>query len=105
MVVLCARLEERGELAAFLDAWERAKSRVEAEREEETTAKQLRVPRTLPAREHVELRKAYEAIFGNITDEEFPAPYLLEVLFDQVQDRYLTKMPITAMVSLAHLTQ
>ena len=79
----------------FLDAWETASTTTAEDRRQQAEAKATRLPRVLPRANHVALRRAAEAIYGELHDRIAPGAPYIESLLEQVEEGTLEAFPLS----------
>jgi hypothetical protein len=75
-------LEEKGDIAALVDAWQSAVSFVTARKEAEAEARVLKVPVPLVRNDHINMRKDYEEMWHPLEDRHVPGSYYVEKRFE-----------------------
>ena len=82
----------------FLDAWETASTTTAEDRRQQAEAKATRLPRILPRANHVALRRAAEAIYGELNDKVAPGAPFIEALLEEVEEGTLEAFPLSQVV-------
>jgi hypothetical protein len=79
----------------LLDAWETATCNTAEDRRQQAEAKATRLPRILPRAQHISLRRATEAVFGELPDRIAPGPALMETILEMIEEGTLEAVPLT----------
>ena len=87
------------EVAALVDAWEAAKVRMEVRHKAEAEASSSQQPISLPKVEVQDLVKKFEAAHYKLEDKVTPAPSVLELIFDQVENGEMKPMYLVQFLS------
>ena len=83
------------------DAWETARTRVEKERSAAAEQRASGASPTLPRSAHLALRISVEQTYEPLTDRLAPSSALVDKVLAQVEDSYLTAIPLTEVTSRA----
>ena len=78
-----------------IDAWETACTTTTEDRRQQAEAKATRLPRVLPRANHLALRQAAEAIYGELNDRIAPGAPYIEALMEQIEEGTVEAFPLT----------
>ena len=87
--------------AKVLDAWVAAEARVKERTSVEATQRAGSLPFTLPAGDHVVIRRRYEEVYGRIEDLSFPSESLIERRLQEIEQCNLMAEPLSEVTSRA----
>ena len=95
--------EHRLNTAKIVDAWEATRKRAAAQDDAEAEQRASKQPRTLLKGTHVELRKKYELIHGEIDDDEYPSEAYIDSMLDELEIGRLTAESLCDVVAVSEV--
>lgn len=90
--------------ARVLDAWVAAEARVKERTAVEATQRSGSLPLTLPAGEHVLIRRRYEDVHGRVEESAFPSDVVIDRRLQEVEMCSLVAEPLSEVTSRTEST-